>query len=218
MPPIDPDEILAGWEQGRGGGVCFEKSELFGRLLGALGHCVEPAMGLISFPGSHQALVVELAGSLYLVDVANGAPFLEPIPLDRTVEVRRAGLAYRFRPSAVAAECVQDRLIQGTWVPYCRYSLRAPTRAEQEAAYQRHHMPGESWVTGTLTLIRCEERQVFVLRDEELARYTEGGKITEQVSGLVRYAELAREVFRLPALPVAAGVAAWRENAPASRQ
>jgi arylamine N-acetyltransferase len=218
VPPIDPDELLAGWEQGKGGGVCFEAGELFGRLLGALGYCVGSAMGLISFPGSHQALVVDLAGSRYLVDVANGAPFLEPIPLDRTVEVRRAGLTYRFRPGAFAAEWVQDRLIQGAWAPYCRYSLRAPTHAEREAAYQRHHTPGESWVTGTLTLIRCEERQVFVLRDEELARYTEGGKSTEQVSGLGRYAELAREVFRLPALPVADGVAAWRENATASRR
>jgi len=216
VPPIDPDEILAGWEQGRGGGVCFEKSELFGQLLGALGYCVEAAMGLISFPGSHQALVVELAGSRYLVDVANGAPFLEPIALDRTAEVRRAGLAYRFRPGAVAAEWVQDRLIQGAWVPYCRYSLRAPTRAAQEAAYQRHHTPGESWVTGTLTLIRCDERQVFALRDAELTRYTNGGKSTELVSGLSRYSELAREVFRLPALPVADGVAAWRENAAGS--
>jgi arylamine N-acetyltransferase len=212
VPPIDGDEILAGWEQGRCGGVCFEAAELFGRLIRALGYRVGPTMGLISFPGSHQALVVELGGTRYLVDAANGAPLLEPIPLHGNVEVRRAGLAYRFRPGAVATEWLQERFIDGAWVLFCRYSLEPASRAEQEAAYQRHHTPGETWVTGSLTLIRCEERAVFVLRDAEFSHYTEGGKTREQVSEFSRYAELAREVFRLPGLPVADGMAAWREN------
>jgi hypothetical protein len=46
--------------------------------------------------------VVELHGRSYLADVSNGAPFFEPIPLDRTVEIRRFGLAYRFRPGEAA--------------------------------------------------------------------------------------------------------------------
>lgn len=212
VPPIDAEDLLTSWEQSRGGGVCFEAAEVFGRLLKELGYSVGSAMGLIAFPGSHQALLVELGGMHYLVDAANGAPFLEPIPLDRTVEVRRAGLAYRFRPGGAAAEWVQERLIEGAWVPFCRYSLVPATREEQEAAYQRHHTRGESWVTGSLTLIRCDEEAVFVLRDAELSHYTGRGKTLEHVSELSRYSELAREVFRLPALPVHEGVEAWRDN------
>jgi hypothetical protein len=88
--------------------------------------------------------VVELHGRSYLADVSNGAPFFEPIPLDRTVEIRRFGLAYRFRPGEAAGHWVQERLIQGAWELFCRYDLRPPHSSECEAAHQRHHTPGES--------------------------------------------------------------------------
>ncbi len=216
VPPVEPETLLGNWEQRRGGGLCFEVAESFGRLLAALGYRVHPVLGYISFPGSHQALLVELDGERRLVDVACGAPFFEPIPLDRITEIRRAGLAYRFQLDEATGDWRQDRRIDGAWVPFCRYALRPPDPSEREAAYQRHHTPGESWVVGTLTLIRCEEEQVFVLRDEELSHFTNGGKRTERVSEPARYAQLASEVFRLPALPIADGLAAWRELTPAS--
>jgi hypothetical protein len=67
-----------------------------------------------------------------------------------------------------------------------------------------------SWVVGSLTLIRCEEEQVFLLRDEEFSHFTPAAKRTERVSGLADYTRLAAEVFRLGALPIADGVGAWR--------
>jgi arylamine N-acetyltransferase len=116
-------------EHHRGGGVCFEVAEMFSRLLVALGYHAYLVLAQISFPGSHQAVVVELHGRSYLADVSNGAPFFEPIPLDRVVEIRRFGLAYRFRPGEAAGHWVQERLIQGTWELFCRYDLRPrPTR------------------------------------------------------------------------------------------
>jgi N-hydroxyarylamine O-acetyltransferase len=211
VPPVDADELLARWEQRRGGGVCFEVADLFGRLLAALGYCVHPVLGFITFPGSHQALLVHLGNARLLVDVGNGAPFLEPIPLRESVEIRRAGLAYRFRPDVANGDWVQERWIDGAWAPFCRYALRPADPLAQAAAYQRHHTPGETWVTGSLTLIRCSEEQVLLLRDEELSRLTVAGKQTERISTLADYKRVAAETFRLPALPIAEGVCAWRE-------
>jgi len=210
MPPLDPEELLDGWERRRGGGVCFEVTEMLGRLLGALGYRVHPVVATISFPGSHQALVAELDGARLLVDAGNGAPFLEPIPLDRVVEVRRAGLAYRFRPAA--GECVQERLVDGAWAPFCRYALRPATAEERDHAFRHHHTAGVSWVLGSVTLIGCAEDEVVLLRDRELTRFTPGGKRSEPVSGDAEYARLAAEAFGLPGLPIAEGVRAWRRN------
>lgn len=88
VPPVDAEELLASRERGSGGGVCYEIAHLFGRLLAALGYRVHPVQGYITFPGSHQALLVDLEGARFLVDVGNGAPFFEPIGLCEAVEIR----------------------------------------------------------------------------------------------------------------------------------
>jgi arylamine N-acetyltransferase len=157
--------------------------------------------------------LVRLGEAQFLVDAGNGAPFLEPIPLQEAVEIRRAGLAYRFRPDVVTGDWVQERWIDGGWAPFCRYELRPPDPLTRAAAYQRHHKLGETWVTGSLTLIRCGETEVLVLRDEELSRFTAAGKRTDRISTLTDYARVAAETFGLPALPITEGVSAWRDTA-----
>jgi len=168
-------------------------------------------LGYITFPGSHQALLVQMGDARFLVDVGNGAPFFEPILLREAAEIRRAGLVYRFRPDEPTGEWVQERWIDGGWAPFCRYALVPPEPVARAAAYQRHHTPGETWVTGSLTFIRCEEEQVVLLRDEELSRFSAAGKRTERISTLADYARVAAETFKLPGLPIEEGVAAWRE-------
>jgi arylamine N-acetyltransferase len=214
VPPIDPEALLETWERGCGGGVCFELAEMFSRLLVALGYRAYSVLALISFPGSHQAVLVELDGRAYLAEVSNGAPFFEPIPLDRAVEIRRAGLAYRFRPDEAADRWIQERLIDGVWEPFCTYDLRPPDPRQREAAYQRHHMPGESWVVGDLRLVRCREDEVYGLRSGRLTHFTPAAKRSEPVAEGA-YAQLAAGVFGMPGLPVAAALEALAERAPA---
>ena len=214
VPPVDPDVLLENWARGRGGGVCFELAEMFGRLLVALGYRAHPVLGRISFPGSHQAVVVGLEGRRYLAEVSNGAPFFEPIPLDRVVEIRRLGLAYRFRPDGEGDRWVQDRLIDGAWEPFCTYDLRPPAPAACEAAYQRHHAPGASWVMDDVRLVRCREDQVCAIRGRRFSRYTAAEKRSEVVSG-AEAARLAADVFGMPHLPVEAALAAQAERMPA---
>lgn len=215
-PPLDPEELLAEWEEGRGTAVCFEAVHAFSRLLAALGYDARPVAGAITFPGSHQAIVVALGGTCYLVDVGNGAPFFAPMPLDRVVEVRHAGLAYRLRPGEVPGEHMQDRWIGGAWAPFCRYDLRVPGAAAWEEAYRRHHVPGESFVIGPLRLVRCTEGAVHSLHGGELTHFTAAGKQVERVEGPDGYERAVREVFGVQRLPVAEvlAVAERLEGAP----
>jgi arylamine N-acetyltransferase len=209
VPPVDTDAMLDAWEARGGGGVCFDATPTFQRLLRELGYTLRPSTALISFPGSHQASVVEIDGAEYMVDAANGAPFLEPIPLDRETTLNAAGLSWRFRRESDDV-FVQDRLIDGEWRPFCQYTLSPVDPAAQEAAYQRHQLAGETWVVGNLTLVRSTSDEVYRLRDDQLAHYSADGVRTETIAeeDLPR---VAAEVFGLPALPVAAAYAALKE-------
>ncbi|MBA3947557.1 MAG: arylamine N-acetyltransferase [Herpetosiphonaceae bacterium] len=198
--PLEPEQMLDRWERRAGGGVCYEVVSTFERLLHALGYQVWSVAGQISFPGSHQALVIALGSQQYLVDAGNGAPFFEPIPSDKTSEVHHAGLAYRFRPDDGAL--LQERLIAENWTPFCRYVLTPQQPAAFDAAYRRHHLPRESFVIGPPVVIRCTLDAVHALRGDELTHFSMGGKQVEQITDVDAYQQVAGDVFGLPALPI----------------
>lgn len=209
VPPLDVEALLAAWEARSAGGVCFEHTEGFGRLLDALGYPVTPIAGEISFPGSHQALLVDVDGARWLVDVGNGAPFLEPIPLDRPLEIRHAGLGYRFRADPDApAVWLQERALPAGWTTFCRYRLRPQAPADREIAYQRHHRPRETWVTNDIVLTRVGADEVIAYRGGEQTRYTAEGKTAERVDAPAAWARL-HDLVGLSALSLPAVVRAW---------
>jgi arylamine N-acetyltransferase len=213
VPPLDPERLLDDWERGRGGGVCFELARMFNRLLVALGYDAHSVLAYITFPGSHQATRVELDGCSYLAEVSNGAPFFEPIPLVSEVEVRHFGLTYRFRPGAEPHLWLQERLIDDAWTLFCTYDLRPPELAVQQAAYQRHHTPGQSWVVGELWMVRCREDAVHAFRNGRYTQYTGQAKNVGQIPPEA-WSSLGRDVFEIPELPVAEAQAALRDRAP----
>jgi arylamine N-acetyltransferase len=209
VPPVDLEALLASWEAGAGGGVCFDATPMFRRLLDELGYQTSLALARISFMGSHQAVVVTLDSAEYLVDVANGAPFFDPIPLDRETIVRHGALAWRFTRESPGG-VLQDRYIDGQWTPFCWYDLQAPEAEAIEAAYQRHHLPGETWVVGNLTLVRCTDDAVVRLRDTELIRFSAEGATTERFEP-EQLPRVAAEVFGVPSLPIARAHAVLEE-------
>jgi N-hydroxyarylamine O-acetyltransferase len=214
VPAVEPEAVLSNWEAGRSGGVCFEAGFMYSRLLPALGYDARLVLDWKGrFDGRHQAVVVELNGGRFLLDVGNGSPHFEPIPLDGLVEVHHAGLAYRFRPGEAPDEWIQDRWIDEAWAPFFTYNLRPADEQVRQAAYQRHHVPGESFVVSSLTLVRCEEHQILQLRNHEFTRHTDDGKEKVQLTEPEEYARIVAEEFRLPAMPIVDGVAAWQELA-----
>jgi arylamine N-acetyltransferase len=209
VPPLDPEALLANWEHRRGGGVCYEIASMVERLLRGLGYRAFIAPGQIVSPAGHLAVVVEVDGGRYLVDLGNGAPLHEPIPLDREVEVHRAGLGFRFRLAETEGVWLQERLIHGEWQSFCRYTLAPVSSEDREDAYQGHHRPGHSWVTGEPRTVRCRENAVSRLTLREFEVHTADGKRTEPVDGPEDFARWAADDFDLPGLPVSEAIAAW---------
>jgi arylamine N-acetyltransferase len=203
-PPIDRDAELRAWRERRGGGLCFEVTDMFGTLLTSLGFQTEHVIAVISFPGQHQSVLVHIDDRRYLVDAGNGAPFFEAVPVsdsDPLFEIYRAGLGYRFRAEG-AEGWVQDRLIDGKWQPFCTYLLAPADRATLDAAYQRLHTLGQSWVVDTLTLIRCGDSDVWTLRDSTLSHFTADGKSVSSCDSIGDYRRAVAEIFELPNAPI----------------
>jgi arylamine N-acetyltransferase len=203
VPPLDPDGLLANWEAGRGGGVCYEISAMFHRLICALGYDAELVLAQISIPDGHQALQVQLNGSRYLVDVGTGSPIFRPIPLIGTTEFQHAGLTYRFRADE-PGHWLQERLIDGEWKQSCRYDLGPLDLDRQYIAYQHHQTLGATWVLDKIRLIHCADDAIYSLTGNELTTITTAGKRTDHLADLADYTGLAAKTFNLPNLPLTA--------------
>lgn len=208
LAPLAPEAALAAWRAGHAGGVCYEAAGMFYRLLVALGYEVQPVLGAIAFPGSHQASVVNLPEGRYLADVGCGAPILQAVPLDAITELRHAGLGFRYRPGDAPDTLVQERHIDGQWAAFCTYDLRPATAEGLALAFRRHHTAGESWVTTTLSLVRCTPDAVHQVRNHDFTTYTSSGKQTILLDDDTAVIDTVLAVFGLPALPVAAALAA----------
>ncbi len=209
VPPLDSNAILRGWESGESGGVCFEIASQFYRLLRALGYDARPILAQISFPGSHHAIVVHLGNDRHLVDIGCGSPLFEPIPLDRTTEWTHPGLAFRFRADHESPDVwVQDRWIGEKWEQFCRYELQTAVERDRYSAYQQHHEPGVSWVTGTLTIIRNDDENLYQIRDDLFMHFSAAGKTSTIISSRPELADILSRVFCRPDFPFDAALAA----------
>ena len=208
VPQPDPEMLLTSWEQRAGGGVCFEIAMMFERLLASLGYKTQLVLGQISLPFGHQAIVVELGGKRYLVDMGSGAPIFAPQLLDHgPTEVHHSGLSFRFRATEEPDALFQDRMIDGAWKQHCRYTMLPSAAEDRNKGYQHHHTPNASWVTGTLTMVRSTEDTVYSLKDATLTRHTAAGKSAETLTDTADYQRTVTEVYRLPGLGIVEALA-----------
>jgi len=202
LPLPDPQRLVANWAARRGGGLCYEVSRTLLRLLRELGYRAALISGTITFPNSHEAIVVEIEERSYLVDVGNGAPFFHPIPISEVVEVRYAGLRYRFRLGERARTFIQDRWMNEQWVPFCVYDLEPKSEAALHEGYVAHHTPGRGKFLSELVIVRCDTEGVVRLRNRELVFFSDRGQRVEELTRREDYSRVAGEIFDLPRLPI----------------
>lgn len=97
---IDLTQYLNGIEHFHFGGTCYANAFHLNELLCYLGYDARLCGADMKNPDVHLVNVVTIDAREYLVDVGYAAPFLEPIPLDLTVEhsLRFGNTTYLIRP------------------------------------------------------------------------------------------------------------------------
>lgn len=207
------DDLLGSWRaQGTGDGVCYEVATMVEALLTGLGFENHVILGNVVGPRSHSANVVSLDGREFMLDLGNGAPLFEPIPMDEACEIEFAGLGYRFDRQGPQQQLVQSRFIEGEWRPFVRYDSGPATAEERVDAFQMHHvLPAISFVMSTFTLVQTRPGEVLALRDHTFTHYRSSGKTSREVSGMDAYRGLVRDGFGLANYPIDDALRAWSQ-------
>ena len=121
----------------RRGGFCFEHNTLFMRVLRDLDFVVRPYVAHSLWghaadaerPLSHMVLVVDIAGTSYLVDVGfGGATLTAPLKLRNDVEQTTPNGVYRLSP--VGEGFRLDMQLGEDWAPVYRFDLVEQTDAD----------------------------------------------------------------------------------------
>lgn len=203
VPALATGAMLDTWEQTSVGGVCFEVATMSSGLLTRLGFDAHVVIGEIAFRG-HQAVIVNIEGRRYLLDLGNGAPLFEPIPLDDgPYEVSCAGLNYRFSRLPDGSQHLQERWINGAWQAFARYDLEPALVDERASSYQRHLLlPAQSFVMANFVVVQCHDDQVLQLGGHTFTVHRSSGKTSREVHGVAEYRALIRDSFDLPDFPV----------------
>lgn len=119
---IQPDDIVHKIIQQKRGGYCYEVNGIFAMALGALHIPYEfvaarPLFYLVRRPRTHMALVVQVEGHEYLVDLGFGSfGIREPICLDMLDQPIQQGYETFRLSRAEDGDTVLEAFVEGNWV------------------------------------------------------------------------------------------------------
>ena len=179
--PLDTDALQRKLVHGGRGGWCFEHNLLLGTALAALGfrpiglgaRVLWNAAGPVG-PRSHMVLLVETAGTRYVVDAGfGGLTLTAPLRLEPGAEQPTPHERFRLRP--LEDDLVLEAEIQGDWRALYRFDLQAQRLADYEVSnwYLCHH-PRSHFLQGVVAARALPGRR-YALRAGQLTTHHTGG-------------------------------------------
>ena len=194
-------EFLDGIEHYDLGGTCYSCNPFLAELLRVLGYDADLlGADMRMIPNLHNCVRVHLDGKEYHVDAGNGAPFLEPMPLDQLPHVFSLG---EYRYELEARDRVQPRDHQMT-VSYAgeflhSYVVHGPPRTPEFflPIVLDSFVPAGKFMSW-LRIARCFEDRVVELRNRTLT-WSQGSKSEQRI--LKNADELQRAVATDMAMP-----------------
>lgn len=205
-------EIRVDVLEGRGG-PCGVMNPFFAALLHRLGFSVCLLRGSMQQPDCHIAVGVLLSGRRYWLDVGNGHPYLDVIPLGDEAPRAHGGLVYRVRLLEDGARyAVEHRLAPAA--PWrCSYTFPwEPTPFQRFSDMIEHHYTtvGYGPFLSGLRVIRCPGGVQHALRDRELLISDGERTVRESVQDRAALLRLLERHFSDLRLPFAAALDALR--------
>lgn len=204
------------------GGTCHLLSPPFVALLRSLGFEAWLAGGSVGAPGDHVVGVVRLREGLFVCDVGNGHPYLQPFRLDAGAHEQTAyGWRFVFEPcpegDAGAPHRLRRRLADGTWKTVYTLDPRPVEYASFAAIIREHHtrVGFGPFMTG-LRAVRITEDVLVTLRDRQLERFHRSGLLASrrEVGDDEAIGRVLARCFGLGEAPWRAALAALRRREP----
>lgn len=203
-----PAEFLDGIEFADLGGTCYSNNPFFAGLLRSLGYDAELLGADMSKPDVHTCIRVRLDSLAYHVDVGFGAPFREPIRLDRLpVRTDEGGNHYIFDRDSAERTLRMRMFIREE----CRitYVAHDPPRLPEHfaPAIEMSFLPGATFMQH-LCINRIFEDYSLDLWDRELLRHDAAGTSVRVLASMAELQAAVAEDLGLPRCPVEPAVAA----------
>lgn len=184
----------------RRGGFCYELNGLFAWLLERLGFAVTRLSARVTSGDragpefDHLALLVQVAGERWLVDVGFGQSFVEPLRLERALLQEQADHAYRLieEPSGWV---MSERAADGVWSERYRFTLVRRRLGEFAARCRYHQESSASTFTQQRVCSRLLPGGRLTLTDDTLIETIGRERRETPVTGDARYRALLRDRF-----------------------
>lgn len=220
LPPVEA--AVEGALRGEGG-TCHLLSPPFVALLRALGFDAWLAAGSVGAPGDHIVGVVRLREGLFVCDVGNGHPYLQPFPLAADEHSQTAyGWHFAFGPcpegQAGVTHRLRRRLADGSWKTVYTLDPRPVDYASFAAIIREHHtrVGFGPFMTG-LRAVRMTADVLVTLRDRQIERFHRSGRLAGRrlMADDPAIGRVLASCFGLDGAPWGAALGALRRRDPA---
>ncbi|MDP3151451.1 MAG: arylamine N-acetyltransferase [Archangium sp.] len=191
------------------GGPCHVQAAGFLQLVTSLGFEADLAAATITHPDDHLLVRVLASGRVWLCDVGNGQPYVEPFPADAPLRFAHLGWCFETRPLSGAVELRRASPDQPESRVVYRAALKPKVWADFSGTIDRHHhQEGFGPFLRGLRAVRMSTDEMIVLRDTTLTVYREKTwhriELAEDNVGAI-----LRDRLGLGCLPVDEAVEAW---------
>lgn len=190
LPVFVKNLIEKGW-----GGTCFTLNMNFARLLSELGY----DCSLIKVEPGHLAIMVEIQGKRFYVDVGYGSPIMKPVELEamplhvmhgfgeEIVFTRLSSNKYEIDRKSNGKTFVKKQII---WSPLDEYDITEDIR--------QSYLDNEENITmRRITAVRFNGHQCFYLRNHSMKVMTFRNISEIKMNDQARWSKLIQEVYQI---------------------
>ena len=192
------------------GGPCHVQAAGFLDRLTSLGFDASLGGATISSANDHLVVHVRLNGRLWLCDVGNGQPYVEPFPSDDALSFSHLGWRIETHPIANGVELRRSSPDQPEPRIVYRASIEPRTWSDFSSTIHRHHQElGFGPFLAGLRAVRMSDAEMLTLRDKTFTVYTANSWTRTELEEL-EISDLLRDRFGLAGLPIDDAIDAWR--------
>lgn len=177
------------------GGTCFTLNMNFARLLSELGF----ECSLVRVEPGHIAIMVEVVGKKYYVDVGYGSPIMKPIELEAKQQHIMHGFGEEIIFTKLSADTYEiDRKSNGKTFVKKQINWKSLAESDIKDDIRSSYLDDDDNITmRRITAVRFNGHQCFYLRNRSMKIMTFRNISEIKMTDYNRWAKLIQEIFQI---------------------